>query len=298
MRILSIRGGGIKGIVPAMVLDELEQIAGRPLADLFDLIVGTSTGGIIAIAAGLGMAASDMRNLYLHRGPAIFRRRWLLGLFAARYSTDALRSELRTEFGCALLGECRTKVAVTATDWDTSGAQFFKSWQHGFLSVVDVASATAAAPTYFDPIAIPPSQQFAGGRYVDGGLFANNPAPYGIVEAIKAGRALDQIHLVDLACPGVAQVGVGARRSAGGVFGVLPHIVDALIDAGVDAAAHASQKMLGDHYLQVQPLLYEASRRMDDCSGENLNALYEAGKRQALPLALRMAEFLGVACGH
>lgn len=296
MNILSIRGGGIKGLVSAMILQDLERLAGRPVADLFDLIIGTSTGGIIAVAAGLGVSASDICDLYVQRGSAIFARRWLLGLFAARYDIGNLRAELRGRVGTAAFGECRTKVTVTAVDWDSSHAMFFKSWQHGFLSAVDVASATSAAPTYFDPVAIAPCKQFGGGRFVDGGLFANNPALYGIVEAVKAGRTLDQVSVVDIACPDSPVA--PARRSAGGVFGVLPHIVDALIDAGVDASAHACSKLLGERCLEVRPTLDGASRRMDDASRGNLHALQAAGHRQASECAYRIADFVGVTRGR
>lgn len=280
MRILSIRGGGIKGVVPAMILSRLELLTGRAVAHSFDLIVGTSTGGIIALAAGLGMSAGRMRDLYVEQGAAIFRRRWLLGLFAARYDIRNLRSALLQQFGERMLGECRTQCMVTATDWATSGAVFFKSWQHRHLSVVDVASATAAAPTYFDPVMV------GNACCVDGGLFANNPAQYALLEAVKAGRALGDIRLVDLACPVGPPV---KRRPAGGVIGVLPSIVDALIDAGMDAAAHSAKKLLNGNCLTVVPELDYASPNMADASRGNIARLVAAGERQADRLAVQIA---------
>lgn len=282
MRILSIRGGGIKGVVPAMILGRLELLTGRAVAHSFDLIVGTSTGGIIALAAGLGMSAGRMRDLYVERGAAIFKRRWLLGLFAARYDIRNLRSALYEQFGARprWMGECRTQVMVTATDWSTGGAVFFKSWQHRHLSVVDVASATAAAPTYFDPVMI------GNGCYVDGGLWANNPAPYALLEAVEDGYGRSDIRLVDLACPVGPPV---KRRPAGGVIGVLPSIVDACIDAGMDAAAHSAKTLLNGNCLTVVPELDDASPNMADASKANIARLVAAGERQADRLAVQIA---------
>jgi len=283
MRILSIRGGGIRGIVPATILAELEASSGLGLASLFDLIVGTSTGGIIAIAAGLGMPAAQMRDLYRFRGAAIFRRRYLLGLFAARYDLAQLRAQLAAELGPHRLGDCKTKVMATAVDWDSGASVFFKSWANVDMPAIDAAQATAAAPTYFQPATV------AGRRFVDGGLFANNPAPFGLVEAFKAGRSTREIKLVDIACPAAPPA---ARSTCGGLVGVLPTIVDACIDSGVDAAAHCCETILGANYLQIMPELHKASQRMDDASPLNVQRLLDAGQLQAPKLAGQIREFI------
>src|SRR5579863_4492395 len=101
-RILTIDGGGIKGVFPAAFLTTLEQRLGRPVADHFDLIAGTSTGGIIAIGLGLGLTAERMLDLYKHHGARIFSRRRfprLLSLVRAKYDYEPLRAALGTAFG-------------------------------------------------------------------------------------------------------------------------------------------------------------------------------------------------------
>ena len=101
-RILSIDGGGIKGVFPAAFLATLEEATGLRIADYFDLIVGTSTGGIIAIGLGLGFSGSDLLRFYEHYGPQIFPKRhfaFLRRWFGEKYNVAPLRTALEEQFG-------------------------------------------------------------------------------------------------------------------------------------------------------------------------------------------------------
>src|SRR5260221_14348328 len=115
-RILTIDGGGIKGVFPAAFLATLEDEIGKPIADYFDLIAGTSTGGIIAIGLGLGMTAKELLHLYRETGGRIFRRRRFgaraIGLFRAKYTNAALRTALVGAFGERYLGESKTRLLI------------------------------------------------------------------------------------------------------------------------------------------------------------------------------------------
>src|SRR5436190_14355285 len=192
-RILSIDGGGIRGIIPATVLAEVERRTGRPIAALFDLIAGTSTGGIIALAltapgpgSGPRLSAEDVVGLYLEEGPRIFSRSVLRtvlsvdGLLDERYSDAGLEAALRRYLGDAMLADAITPVLVTAYALEERRPFFFKSRRAEAQPARDypmraVARATSAAPTYFEPEAVLSDRGGTVGL-VDGGVCVMNPA--------------------------------------------------------------------------------------------------------------------------
>lgn len=270
VRVLSLRGGGIRGIVPAVILANLERVTRRPCREMFDLIVGTSTGGILALALAQGIPAEQIVQMYEERGPEIFRRRWRhrFGLLGAKYEIGTLRRVLADTFGSATLGD-GTRAMVTATSVATRRAEFVKSWKGGkSVSVVDAASATSAAPTYFDPVDV-----VGIGLLMDGGLHSNNPALAALTEAQKLYPGANP-RIVDIACSAprfVAPSGSGAIQWAGS-------IVDTLIDAGEDVAAYHVARAIerasdGGGYLEITPALTSASDAMDDASERNIRAL-------------------------
>ncbi|MCC2382019.1 CBASS cGAMP-activated phospholipase [Bacillus cereus] len=193
-KILAIDGGGIKGLYSAVILEKFEEKFG-PIHKHVDLICGTSTGGIIALALAAGIPAAKIVNLYAEKGLNIFpyqsswRRK--LNLFkqliiSSKYSDENLRDELSEVFGELKIKDCKSTVLIPSVNI-TEGTPFvFKSDHAEGLNrdsehkLVDVALATSAAPTYFPIAEMPllPKSQF-----VDGGLWANNPSLLGIQEA-------------------------------------------------------------------------------------------------------------------
>ena len=180
-RVLSIDGGGLKGVFPASFLTEVEQELDAPIADYFDLIVGTSTGGIIAIGLGLGLSAGEILDFYVERGPAIFAgnrsMRFLRQLGRSKYSRGPLEQALRDVFGERRLGDSRTRLVIPSLNLETGEVHVYKTAHHGrFVKdykelAANVALATAAAPTYF-----PTYRSAAGTPLIDGGMWAINPA--------------------------------------------------------------------------------------------------------------------------
>ena len=188
MRVLSIDGGGIRGLIPALVLEEVERRTGRRVADLVDLVAGTSTGGILACALGKPdpQPAGELVELYRTEGPKIFHRslaqrvRSAEGLLEEKHDDAALEDALKRYLGSGRLSDATTRVLVTAYDLVAREPHFFKSWRpdlDGPLWLV--ARATAAAPTYFEPIEID------GRSLVDGGVFATNPAMCAYAEVVR-----------------------------------------------------------------------------------------------------------------
>ena len=201
-RILSIDGGGIRGIIPAVVLAELEQRTGRAISDCFDLIAGTSTGGIIALALTRPDArgrpqysAADVAGFYEDLGPAIFARdalhraATLDSLAGPRFDSAALRRALAEYFGDTRLSEALRDVLVTSYDIERREPFFFKSHYARTradrdFAMRDVGAATAAGPTYFEPVRIETQDHVGYRALVDGGVFANNPTMCAWVEAL------------------------------------------------------------------------------------------------------------------
>jgi uncharacterized protein len=167
-RILSIDGGGIRGILPAAILNELENryTGGRSAGDYFDLIAGTSTGGIISLALSLGMPAKKILDIYTELGPHVFPRpqgrfakvrelaRTVRGYWYYAYDPAPLKTELSRIFQTAKLADAQRRLCIPSFDGFTE-TYIFKTPHHPDYStdwresMVTVAMATAAAPAYF-----------------------------------------------------------------------------------------------------------------------------------------------------
>jgi len=215
-RILSIDGGGIRGIFPAAVMAELERrhTRGRSIGTYFDLVAGTSTGGILALGLGAGLSATEILDLYVDRGYEVFPpfsetplgrlRAWLQSKRQyARYlyDRDALERLLNDRLGDKLLGESSLRLCIPAFEGRHSEVFVFKTPHHPdyktdrFERMVSVGLATAAAPTYFRPLV------HGGYALVDGGVWANNPVMLAVIEALTCfDITRDQIRVLSLGC--------------------------------------------------------------------------------------------------
>jgi uncharacterized protein len=207
-RILSLDGGGIMGAFSASALATFERVTGQRIVEHFDLITGTSTGGIIAIGLAMGASAPELCPFYETEGPKIFppRRsfeRWLrLGyhLFRPRYWATELRRAIQSVVGEHTLGEAQTRLVIPAIDINTGKIYLFKTphhrqyLHHADLPAVDAALATSAAPSYF------PAHTIKGrGSFVDGGLWANCPTMVGLVEALDfLNQRLEHIKMLSI----------------------------------------------------------------------------------------------------
>jgi patatin-like phospholipase/acyl hydrolase len=201
-------GGGIRGLYTARFLADLEAQLQRDgnqataLHQHFDLICGTSTGGIIALALALGMPARDLVHLYSHHANDIFgsSRSRFGQLFAAQYSNQRLEALLKEKFrayspnGDTRLGHARTRVCVPVFNSVSGRVNVLKTCHHGDfirdyqMPAYQVAMSTAAAPTYFNPYsarypADQTEEEVLVSNNIDGGIFANNPSLIGLMEA-------------------------------------------------------------------------------------------------------------------
>jgi predicted acylesterase/phospholipase RssA len=275
VKALAIDGGGIRGLIPALVLAEIEARTGRPIATMVDLIAGTSTGGIIAcgLARPDPMSAEEIAAIYEVDGPSIFDRSAAKILTSAdgyldeRYDSDGLVASLRRHLGTTRLGEATTRVLICVYDLQARQALLLRSDTDG-VSMVDAAHATSAAPTYFEPVRL-------GARtLVDGGVFAINPAVFAYVDA---GGAPDLL----------LSLGTGSHtrplpyeqvKDWGRLEWAEP-IIDVVFDGSADAVDAQLQALAGERYLRLQTRLIEASDDLDDASPENLAALRREAER-------------------
>jgi uncharacterized protein len=280
MRVLAIDGGGIRGIIPALVLEEVERRAGRRVHDLFDLIAGTSTGAIIACAlcAPEPLRASRVVALYEEQGPEIFSRsifqriRSADGLLDEKYDSSALDRVLDRFLSDERLSAASPDLIVPAYDTAEPGPYFFKttdarkSPDEDFPLAV-VARASSAAPTYFEPSAVDDR------ALIDGGVFAVNPAMSAFAEVL---RFQPQAEIVLLS------LGTGQRTRRHSFdeikdWGLLEWarpVLDMVFDGISDAVDFQLRHALGEgRYWRLQVELTRASDALDDATEENLRRL-------------------------
>ncbi|MEA2284898.1 MAG: hypothetical protein QOJ21_941 [Solirubrobacteraceae bacterium] len=299
MRILAIDGGGIRGLIPAVVLAALEARTGRRVAELFDLIAGTSTGGILACAltrpadtgGGPAFTAADLIGLYESEGPEIFHRSLLVpageGESRAggeRYDDAGLVAALLRFLGAATLSQTLTDVYVTAYEIEHRRTFAFSSSRaredpaHDF-TLVDAARATAAAPTYFAPARVRDVAGEATWALVDGGLYASNPALAAVADAQAAGRG--EVELVVSLGTGRPTRRVALEEAAdwGRADWARP-ILDMVFDGVASTVDAQLSRLLPDgRYVRLQTRLDEASDDLDDAGDRNMEALRRVGAR-------------------
>ena len=201
-QVLALSGGGFRGLYTAKVVADFEDAIGAPFGSRFDLIAGTSSGGILGLALAMEIPAARIVKLFAEHGQEIFKKRWsCAGLLRAPYSAARLKSLLSADelFGSRLLGACKHAVIVPAINYTTGQAVLFKTPHHPDLGhdhrtpLVDVALATSAAPGYF------PRHIYDNCQYVDGGLFANAPGSLAIHEATEYfSQPVDTVHLLSI----------------------------------------------------------------------------------------------------
>lgn len=298
IRILSIDGGGIRGIIPAMVLAELERKTGRPICRLFDLIAGTSTGGVLALAltkpdaAGKpAFSAARLVELYEVEGETIFSPAWhrwpiigfLFDLFSVRYSARNVGRVLHHYFGDTRLSEAITPLLIAAYELEMRDPWFFKSEKaktrpdHDF-PMRQAAYATSAAPTYFPPLPLPappPLRQYA---LIDGGVYAQNPAMCAFVEAHTIYPDARDFIVASLGT-GLTKTPIPYRNAKRwGLAGWARPILDVGFDGVSDTVDYELDQLLppaggSQRHYRFQAELEEGEDAMDDPSPANIQKL-------------------------
>lgn len=266
-KILSIDGGGIRGVIPAVVIEALEYHTGKSVAQSFDMIAGTSVGGILALCLSNGYSGRTLVNLFRDHGKDIFPRSMLTsvkGLFAAKYHNTALRELLESYLSNKLLSESGS-VVIPSYELNIMSPFIFRSnrakldREYDYLAV-DVALATSAAPTYFKPADI---WSVAGRAYrcIDGGMYANNPAMMAYIDMLKSSGPDEKFMVVSI---GTGQESISANIGGWGLSQWIRPILDVVFDGIGDTISYELSQILDEgNYYRLQT---KTKGKLDDIS--------------------------------
>jgi patatin-like phospholipase/acyl hydrolase len=312
--ILSIDGGGIRGIIPSVVLVELkrrlaQRDAVRPLHRYFDLIAGTSTGGIVAAALAAPRPGNptqpaaepeELVELYEQHGGKIFDRNFFTHLrevfrnldciMQEKYNANQLEKILQQKFGRAKVSDALTHLVLTAYDIEARNAVIITNTKPSKGEHTDdyllwqAVRATTAAPTYFEPARVHNITHDRAEALIDGGMFATDPSLIAFVEAVKLGQQSDDIVMLS--------VGTGYQnrhyryedaKDWGPLNWINPAkatpILSILMQGTASCTSHAMDRMLNDYggtatrYFRIDGDLCGCKDEMDDASEQNIRDL-------------------------
>ena len=309
-RVLSIDGGGIRGIIPAMVVAHIERKMGKPAHELFDLMVGTSTGGILALGLSRPGASRPAQfsarwvvKLYEEQGANIFeyslwrKLRTVGGILDEAYSHEVLEGILGKYFAGATLGDCKTPTMVTSYDIQNRRTVFLKSWyaDHQLVRCCDAARATSAAPTYFEPKPLDTGD--VASVLIDGGIFMNSPSVSAYAEARKLFPD-EPIAVLSLGTGELTRpIAFGEARTWGSALWVMS-LLDCMFDGVSKAADHQMQLFLSERYQRLQTSLERASDDMDDASEENIRNLKRTARELIKANEAVLEQFFEIDAGN
>ena len=292
-KVLSIDGGGIRGILAARMLKEIEVRTEKPISHLFDLITGTSTGGLLAIASAMGddfnihplFSADEMIDLYKLNGEKIFYRSFydtvtsVGGLRKPKYERESMDELLDEYFGDATLADTMVPICLTSYDLNTAAPRFWSTFEPyaDKYKLADIAGATSAAPTYFSPKAI----EHVNGEvhyHVDGGVVVNNPQ---IVALLQMMVHVPSIKKEDIM---LVSVGTGSKNASwdidtlkdGGILDWISggKLIDLFMDGNNDFADFSASLAIPNRF-RLQPEIDSSMSAMDNYDPENIQNLLD-----------------------
>jgi uncharacterized protein len=296
-QILSLDGGGIRGLFSAAVLSALEIDLGIKITDHFDLITGTSTGGIIALGLAAGIRPLEIVNFYEEHGTRIFNNSgWLKYIrgferwFKSPYSPEPLEVALKKVFGNLTLADCSNRVVIPTTNLNDTSVYLFKTPHHTRLRrdwrvpLWKIARSTSAAPTYF-----PISTHVDDVRLADGGLWANNPMIVAITEAVS---------MLDIPLSEIKAFSLGTTTSIsqrprkldrGGLLAWVHPISEVLMEVQSKSAQGLSEHLIGkDNLLRLDPITPKGMFSLDKVDITGLKAWAGSESRKIAPTFEKM----------
>ncbi|MDQ0230939.1 CBASS cGAMP-activated phospholipase [Metabacillus malikii] len=255
LRILSIDGGGMKGILPAVYLKRIEEQLGKPIYQFFDMICGTSTGGIIALGLAKGIRAGNISDIYIKKGEKIFPKNLLTNpLLSAKYSNKQLLELLKDVLGEKRLEDALTMLCIPSIEHHKAEPKVFKTPHHkdyildGCRFMWEVALATSAAPLFFPAAEIGEAE-----CKIDGGLWANNPILVAIAEAKKLGFGLEQVKILSLGTgDSIYQVSNAVAKKSG-LKSWGTNLVDLTFQVQSKSATYTASYLLGENLCRISP---------------------------------------------
>lgn len=295
-RILSLDGGGIRGVIAAVILAEVEKIVKVPLNRYFDLIAGTSTGSILAAAIALGKSSEQILELYRRKGKIIFPYTSLFslqrlslvlryGFSAPKYSDKGLIEVLQNEFGNTKLADIKSpRLLITA--YDTLDQEFivFKNWQTykpwSNTPLWEVCVSSSSAPTFFPGHLLTTESKTYS--LIDGGIGANNPSACAIAEALRLENSIKDITVLSIGTGDSTQTIPFTKVRGWGLIQWIwqGRLIEVLMNASADVNDYISREVMSPpemdneaspRYFRLQPKIMKDA--IDDASDENIDRL-------------------------
>jgi predicted acylesterase/phospholipase RssA len=306
-QLLALSGGGYRGLFSAIVLEELEAFAGKPLAHCFDLIAGTSVGGLLASAIAVEVPVRRVRETLEEHAPAIFPKvhaKRLRQLAGTIYDSQALRTAITLTLGAhaqTRLIDITKPLLLPAVSWVTGKTLLLAS--DGIagplaspLTLLDAALATSAAPTYFPP------HDIQGDVLLDGGLTANAPDIAALSFAQRRwATGLASTYMLSVGTAGASAAGMAGKVPKSGVAWMYDKLIPLIMEAQENLAAEQCAMLLDQRYLRLNPVpgpghaQLSAFDVVDVSMTQTLHALGHSSFRDAKARHLGMLNKL---CGH
>ena len=285
-KILCLDGGGIKGLFTAQLLAEIEEKLDCSTYEYFDMIVGTSTGGIIAAALALDIPAKEICELYIQHAQKIFPQdkriiRFFQQIGGAKFKNDELRKQLECVFKDKTIESCKTRLLIPSYNLTTGRVKVFKTAHSPDLyfdkseKIVDVLLSTTAAPTFLPPY------KSETGTYIDGGIGAVNPAFIGIVETVsRCGWDFEDTYMLSLGCMESAKDAPTGKEKMG--FSNVAKLVSLFMSAESQYSDNIAHILLGgERYLRINSVDPRNRISLDGATPDTLTYLRQMGRDKA-----------------
>ncbi|MFQ1040748.1 CBASS cGAMP-activated phospholipase [Gilliamella sp. CG16] len=314
-RILALSGGGYRGLYTAKVLADIEEYLNDQsdskdryiyIGEYFDLVTGTSIGGILALAVAYRIKMKDVVKLFKEKGATIFckQKRSFWKIVKAKYTQDGLTKVLKEWFGDNTIVDLKNNVVIPAIDYSQGRPVTFKTPHHpNFvrdwkLKIKDVALCTSAAPTFFKRHSIDKNE------YVDGGLFANNPALIGLHEAeFFFKKKIEDIYMLSIGTlsdqknmnPSTNKLGGFSDWGEGNILNAANNIIDLTFSAQQQFMLQLVTHRMSDypdHFFQIDEKLVNASANYValDATDTHAQQVLESNGMQSAKKALGIEE--------
>ena len=314
-RILSLDGGGIRGVISAVILAEVERLINQPLNEYFDLIAGTSTGSILGTAVATGSKSQEVIQLYQQQGKNIFpyqnyfspKRLKLLfkhGISAPKFSDQGLIEVMQEQFGTmSKLSDIPDFLKLIIISYDTLGREpiVFKSWYEYFADVPlwEACVCSSSAPTYFPAHLL----NIQGRSYsaIDGGMGATNPSACAVAEAIRLKHPIEEISVLSI---GTGDSSHPIPWQQAGSWGLLDwgwegRLIGVMFDASSDIHNYITKQVMSEpdiesdlywsRYLRLDPKI--EVNQIDNATTENINRLIDLTKQYLQSRSYNQPEF-------
>jgi len=294
--ILAIDGGGIRGIIPALLLQEIEKRTTLHIPDLFDVIAGSSTGGIVAATVSIPYkqtktpkyTTKDIVNFYYEFGEEIFKRSlWYKiksgwGLWGPKYPSTGIVNTVDRLIGNIKISDILTNIVITSYDLEKAEPYIISSFNpdHQDAYLYDAIRGTTSVPSYFSPYRTTINNRVLS--LVDGSAFAINPSLWGYVESVKDG---EEVLMVSL---GTGETNLNFSYTESKKWGILQWLltlkgVEMVFDGMADSVCQSVKKAISQHkrgkYYRLQLKLPKHLAKFDNVSDANVTQLAEQASK-------------------